>query len=88
MKRTLIKVIDVCTSHQMEIHFVRQLSESGLIDIVVYKDEEFLDEEQLQPLEQYATWHYDLDINIQGIEVAQQLLLKIEQLQEEVNRLR
>lgn len=72
----------------MEIHFVRQLSESGLIDIVVYKDEEFLDEEQLQPLEQYATWHYDLDINIQGIEVAQQLLLKIEQLQEEVNRLR
>lgn len=88
MERTLIKVIDVCQSHKMELQFIRNLSQNGLIEVVVQDEEEFVKEEELKALEQFATWHYDLEINLQGIEVAQNLLHKIEKLQEEIRLLR
>ncbi len=46
----------------------------------------------LQKLEQYTRWHYDLDINIEGIEVIEHLLNRMRNLQDEIislqNRLR
>lgn len=88
MKTSWIRVSDICKSHQIEIRFIHELSENGLIELFVEEEEEFLEEEQLRPLEQFAAWHYDLDINLQGIEVARHLLTKIEYLQAEVERLR
>jgi len=72
----------------MELQFIRNLSQNGLIEVVVQDEEEFVKEEELKALEQFATWHYELEINLQGIEVAQNLLHKIEQLQEEIRLLR
>lgn len=88
MERTLIRIIDVCQSHKIELQFIRNLSRNGLIEVVVQNEEEFVKEEELKALEQFATWHYDLEINLQGIEVAHHLLHKIEQLQEEIRLLR
>jgi len=89
MKKSLIRILDIRTSHQqLEASFIQELSECGLIDIRIEKEEEYLDEEQLKMLEQYSTWYYELDINLQGIQVARQLLQKIEQLQEEIKKLR
>ena len=89
MKKSLIRILDIRTSHQqLEYSFIQELSDCGLIEILKEKDEEYLHEEQLQALEQYTTWYYELDINLQGIQVARQLLEKIEELQEEINKLR
>ncbi|RZF58124.1 chaperone modulator CbpM [Sphingobacterium corticibacterium] len=88
MERTLIRIIDVCKSHKIELQFIRNLSSSGLIEVVVQDEEEFVKEEELKALEQFVTWHYDLEINLQGIEVAQHLLHKIDELQEEIKLLR
>lgn len=88
MERTLIRIIDICQSHKIELQFIRNLSRNGLIEVVMQNEEEFVKEEELKALEQFATWHYDLEINLQGIEVAQHLLHKIEQLQEEIRLLR
>ncbi|PRD52687.1 chaperone modulator CbpM [Sphingobacterium gobiense] len=88
MERTLIRIIDVCQSHKIERQFIQNLSRNGLIEVVVQDEEEFVKEEELKALEQFATWHYELEINLQGIEVAQHLLHKIEQLQEEIRLLR
>jgi len=88
MERTLIRIIDVCQSHKIELQFIRNLSSNGLIEVVVQDEEEFVKEEELKALEQFATWHYDLEINLQGIEVAKHLLHKIEQLQDEIRLLR
>jgi len=84
MERTWIKIYDVCTSHKIEIQFIRDLSYSGLIQLITEKDIEFIDEEQLLLLEQFASWHYELELNMQGIEVASHLLSKIQQLQSEI----
>lgn len=88
MSRTLVKIVDVCRSGDIEITFVRQLYQSGLIEIVVDQEEEFVDEDDLPQIEQYHTWHYDLEINFPGLEVARHLLTKIEQLQEELRILK
>lgn len=88
MERTLIKIVDVCQSRQIELQFIRNLSRNGLIELIVLDEEEFVREEELKALEQFATWHYELEINLQGIEVAQHLIHKIEQLQEEIRLLR
>ena len=88
MEMTLIRIIDICQSHQIELQFIRNLSSNGLIEVVIKSEEEFVKEEELKALEQFATWHYDLEINLQGIEVAQHLLHKIERLQEEIRFLR
>jgi len=88
MERTLIKILDICQSHQIELQFVRNLSKSGLIEVISQDEEEFVKEDELKSLEQFATWHYELEINLQGIEVAQHLLYKIEKLQEEIKQLR
>ncbi|GHE23644.1 chaperone modulator CbpM [Sphingobacterium griseoflavum] len=88
MERTWIKIYDVCSSHQIEIQFVRELSASGLIELITEEEMEFIDEEQLYLLEQFANWHYELELNIQGIEVARHLLTKIERLQRELDLLK
>lgn len=88
MERTWIKIYDVCSSHQIEIQFVRELSASGLIELIIEEEIEFIDEEQLILLEQFANWHYELELNIQGIEVARHLLAKIKYLQRELDLLK
>lgn len=87
MERTLVKIIDVCRSYRIESTFVRDLHENGLIELVSVEEEEFIDEEELGQLEQYSTWHYDLELNLQGIEVVRHLLDRIEQLQLEIRKL-
>jgi chaperone modulatory protein CbpM len=84
MERTWIKIYDVCTSHKIEMKFIRDLSYNGLIEVVTEEDVEFIDEEQLLLLEQFASWYYELELNMQGIEVAKHLLSKIQQLQREI----
>lgn len=84
MKHSWIKVYDICSSHQIEIQFIRDLSQHGLIELIREQEIEFIDEEQLLLLEQFASWHYELELNLQGIEVASHLLAKIEQLQQEL----
>lgn len=88
MERTLVKVLDICKSHQIESQFIRNLADSGLIQIIIEQEEEFVDEEDLRPLERFVTWHYELEINIQGIEVAYSLIKKIEKLQNEIELLK
>ncbi|WP_140937509.1 chaperone modulator CbpM [Sphingobacterium lumbrici] len=88
MERTLVKIIDVCRSCRIESTFVRDLHENGLIELVSVEEEEFIYEEQLTQLEQYSTWHYDLELNLQGIDVVQHLLNRIAQLQLELSRMK
>lgn len=84
MKPTLFHITDICQSHKIEVTFVRELQENGLIHITVVESQEFIDEEELLRLEKYANLYYDLELNIQGLAVVENLLRKIQDLQEEI----
>jgi chaperone modulatory protein CbpM len=88
----LIALNEFCLSHNIEISFISSLQQNGLIEITTIKETGFIDAGQLQQLEKYIRFYYDLDINLEGIETIAHLLQRINSLQDEIialkNRLR
>lgn len=73
--------------YNIEIHFFDALVESGLIAVIEEQNDLYMDFEDLNNLERYANLHYDLEINVAGIEVISRLLHTVKQLQEENRKL-
>ena len=84
----LIEVNKFCTSHNIEVSFISSLRETGLIEIHFDQESAFLEAEQLQQVEQFIRFHYDLDINIEGIECINHLLQRTVAMQDEIASLR
>jgi hypothetical protein len=85
---TLIALDAFCTHEGIELTFVQALQERGLIELTVVESRHFLTPAVLPRVERLARMHYDLDINIEGIEAISHLLERMEQLQEELRRAR
>ncbi len=73
--------------YQIEIHFFDELEENGLLKTESENNIKYLQYEQLPVFEKFMNWHYDLDVNMPGLEVIHHLLSKIEKLQEENRKL-
>ena len=88
----LIAVDEFCANHNIEISFITSLQQTGLIEITTIKETGFIDASQLQQLEKFIRFYYELDINLEGIETIIHLLKRITSLQNEIialkNRLR
>ena len=80
----LINANQFCIYHNVEISFIHSLHQSGLIEIVVVKEIVFIPAEQLEHVEKLARLHYDLDINLEGIETIAYLLEKVTRMQNEM----
>lgn len=88
MEKTLFRVIDICRSNNIEQTFIQELHSNGLIEIIYQEEQAYIEEDQVLIVERFSTWHYELEINVQGIEVVQQLLERIEALQSEIKALK
>jgi len=80
----LIDINEFCVNHNIEISFISSLKQTGLIEITTVKETEFIDAEQLQQLEKFIRFYYELDINLEGIETINHLLKRINYLQDEI----
>ncbi|SDC08105.1 chaperone modulator CbpM [Niabella drilacis] len=83
-----ISVEQCCSYYSIEVTFVQSLSEHGLIELIQQDTHYFIGFEQLASLEKYMHMHYDLDINMEGLEAIAHLLNKVQVLQTEVRTLR
>src|SRR3954453_10636562 len=88
MQNQLITVEAYCTYHHTEPEFIEALERGGLLTITIMDDNRFIDYDQLQQLESYTRWYYDMDINVAGIDAILNLLDKMNQMQQEINALR
>lgn len=77
-----------CRHHRIENAFVDALQEYGLVEIVVIEEHRYLPKEQLKEIEKMMRFHYDLNINLEGIDVIARLLKRIEDLQHELRHAR
>jgi hypothetical protein len=84
----LISADQFCTHYDVEFSFINALEENGLVEMTTIEEDYFIDETQLQKLEKYARWHYDLSINVEGIEVIEQMLARIKDMQREIAALK
>ena len=80
----LIAIDVFCANHNIEISFISSLQQTGLIEITTIKETEFIDAGQLQQLEKFVHFYYELDINMEGIETIDHLLKRINYLQDEI----
>jgi len=84
----LIAVHEFCASRNVDISFVKSLSESGILETITIEETAFISDEQLPELDKLVRFHYDMDINLEGIETINYLLEKIEAMQEEILKLK
>lgn len=84
----LIPVATLCLHHRAELSFFRSLREYGLIEIVTAGEEEFIPEERLPELERFLHLHYELEINLEGIDAIANLLQKVNGMQGEITALK
>ena len=66
--------------YNIEITFFDELVDSGLLTIQTENEIRYLRYEDLPSFERFANWHYDLEINLPGLEVIHDMLKKMEDL--------
>ena len=84
----LIPVKDFCIHHNIEYSFISSLENSGLIRVTSVKRSSFIHIDEMHKLEKFVRLHYDLDINLEGIETINYLLERIESMQQEILKLK
>lgn len=86
-KEDLVLASDFCTHHNIEVSFIEVLNEHGLIQTIVVDETTFLPISELAKLEKLIRLHFELDINIEGIETITHLLGRMEDMQKQINHL-
>lgn len=87
-----ISAKEFCSHHQIEFSFIHSLHDYGLIEGTTSEEDYLLPQEQLEELEKLVRLHYDLHINLEGLDAIHHLLQKVETMQRDIaslqNRLR
>jgi hypothetical protein len=83
-KENLVPVVDIYKHYHAKPEFINSLKEFELIEITTIEEKEFIHYEELLSLERLVRLHYDLDINLEGIDVINHLLQRIESMQSEM----
>ena len=83
----IVLASEFCMHHSIELSFITSLREGGLIETVLVDEQMFVPVSQLVRLEKIVRLHFELDINLEGIETILHLLDRIETMQEDIARL-
>jgi hypothetical protein len=84
----MIALDEFCTSHQVEISFIRSLEEYGLIETIIIDETICVPDNELSKLEQIVRLHRELNINPEGIDAINYLLQRIGNMQNEITELK
>lgn len=86
--RDLIPAEEFCAQYKAELSFITYLRDFGLIEVTSVEESYYIPHAQLSKLEQLARLHYDLDINLEGIDAITHLLERVKGLQSEITNLK
>ena len=84
----LISADVFCMAHQIDRSFIFSLQEIGLLEVTVVEENIYISKAQLSELEKMIRMHFELEINLEGIDAIGHLLTKVADLSEEVRVLR
>ena len=83
-KVNLIPIVDICKFHEVDLNFISDLKNAGLIDLEEIETSSFITEADLIKIEKAIRLHIELEINLAGIEAIYHLLDRIEGMQQEI----
>ncbi len=84
MENDLLSVEEFCIHYNVEYNFLELLHEHELIEIVNINEHDYLHADALRNLESLMRMHYDLNINLEGIEVINNLLSRINNMHQKI----
>lgn len=85
--KDLIPIQIICKRYNVPISFINTLQEFQLIEIITAKEDLFIHTKQIKEVEKMMRLHYDLDINLEGVDAIYNLLKQVESLKQEINSL-
>ncbi len=88
MEKELILLTEYCKNSRAELDFILSLEREGLIIMEIRNNIKYLLLSQLKDMELFTRLHYDLSINIEGIDVIHNLLSRMEEMEQELVVLR
>ena len=71
--------------YKIDMEFFDELVDAGLIETFSDEKSVYLTYDKLSHFEKLVYWHYDLEINIPGLEVIMDLMVKLEELNSRQN---
>lgn len=83
-EKDILKLEKFCELYEVPTSFVDSLNQFELIRLTTIDDEMYIENEEFPIIEKYIRMHYDLDINMEGLDVINNLLQKIEALKKQV----
>lgn len=86
-RQDLISADEICSLYQVEYSFINDLQEYDLIQFSVIEQVTYLPADHLPTLERFIRLHYDLDINLEGLEAVNHLLEQIQDMQDKMRQL-
>ena len=84
MPEHLISTDEFCSHYKVEYSFITALQQNGLIEITTIDQHSFIDHDHLKNIARLVRLHYDLDINLEGIEAITYLLNRVKNMQSEI----
>jgi hypothetical protein len=78
----------ISSHYNVEMSFIKSLNEYGWVEIAKVGEQECVDREYLGDIEKFIHFHYDLEINLEGIEAIHHLLERVKEMQKELVMLR
>ena len=88
MPEHLISTDEFCTHYKVEYSFIDSLQQHGLIEVTRIDQHSFIDHDHLKNVERLVRLHYDLDINLEGIEAITYLLNRVKNMQQQIIELK
>ncbi len=78
---------EIIKIYNVELSFFNELVDYGLLNTVSEESVTYILQDDLRNFEKMANFYYDLDINVPGLDVINNLLEKIKELQQENQKL-
>ncbi|SDS58294.1 MerR HTH family regulatory protein [Polaribacter sp. KT25b] len=83
----LISIQQFCEHYSIPKTFMNDLKEYELIEIIVAENDDYIKITQITEVEKMIRLHYDLNINLEGVDVIYNLLNQVDTLKKEVTDL-
>lgn len=87
-EENLIMIERLCEHYEVERSLFSELRDFGILEIRSIEDAHFIHEDKISTVEKVVRMKKDLNINLEGIDTVLNLLEKISDLQEELNRVK
>lgn len=79
---------EICLHYKVEETFIHALHDSEIIHLRTVKRKSYLPMDEIREFEKMRRLHYEMDINLEGLEAIKRLLDTIKDLQSDNRRLK